>query len=463
MSRREPSLSPLKGKSPLKMKKEIFKCDPANLMSIFPELNKFFFLQMLFHKVILTSIQKLHVSQLRWSSRSALFVSGKTASHQFAVFKPNIDIEWMRDNIEMLDYVHQTRKGSFDVNALLADLESYVKLKDNVSEINSSLDEVQSVITERKKEKADIKDQIAKHKEIKKSLVTIRDSMWELEEATVVKYLKLQNCDAKSRKNENVHYSLTRGHNEEDILKGHYELCEMNNLVEFSKVAHSAFYARNLLSLMELKICKHLTSQLLESDFELFSNPDFIKSVMAEGCGQDFTDPSQVFSLRETHDFGDKDSCNGVHLVGGSSLAPFVSYFARNILTNADTVLPVTMFCVGRQYSPVTSSITDMLNTTQSQNVQIFSVSQSQDEMENQLQTILDTLINMLSVFPNFSITEESILDCDHCNSRQYKIEMKVMLRLDRLIDDLCNNCLRDWRLSELEASEFRENISVVE
>merc|ERR1712098_660238 len=97
---------------------------------------------------------------------------------------------------------------------------------------------------------------------------------------------------------------------------------------------------------LELKLSQYFTSKLFQHDFEITSNPDTVRSVIAEGCGLDFRNPDKIFSLKKYQDFGDRLSCNAMHLVGGASLPAFVSYFARNILQSG-SVLPVTMFCVG--------------------------------------------------------------------------------------------------------------------
>ena len=85
---------------------------------------------------------------------------------------------------------------------------------------------------------------------------------------------------------------------------------------------------------------------------------------------------------------------------------------------------------MGRHYRPDStcsaSDKRDLVTLPQSQAVQIFNVSQSYEDMERQLKWILDVVVDVFSVFPNFKLTEETIYDCLPCNSRQFKIEMKV-------------------------------------
>ena len=91
-------------------------------------------------------------------------------------------------------------------------------------------------------------------------------------------------------------------------------------------------------------------------------------------------------------------------------------------------MLPATMFCVGRHYAPVPGAgdTCDLATCHQAQAVQLLGVSLSAADMEAQLAALLETLISLLSGFPNLSITEEALLHCDPCNSRQFRVEMKV-------------------------------------
>jgi len=271
----------------------------------------------------------------------------------------------------------------------------------------------------------EIEDQIKLYKEIKKNLVGLKTALWNMEEVVLLEYLKLQNCDSKSNLKEKVYYCSRRHMEEGNLQVKHKELSNQNNLLEFSNISHTAVYLKSKLAQTELKLGKYFTSKLLDYGLEIFSNPDFIKSVMAEGCGIDFTDPTKIFSLKQYQDFGDRESCTAMHLVGGASLPAFVSYFARNVVLTPG-VLPASLFCVGRHYRPVTSAHTgDLVTCQQSQALQMFSVSTSYHQMEQQLDRFLDIIINLFSVFPNFSVIQESAKDYETCNSRQFRLEMK--------------------------------------
>ena len=381
---------------------------------------------MLSSKLASKSLCCFNFHQLRFSSRSALYVSGRAGSQQFAVFKPKLDMSWIRNNIEILENVHHQKSSPIQIKSLASELEAYLEMKEKVDEINLSLSEVRQIINERKKKQIEIEDQIKLYKEIKKNLVGLKTALWNMEEVVLLEYLKLQNCDSKSNLKEKVYYCSRRHMEEGNLQVKHKELSNQNNLLEFSNISHTAVYLKSKLAQTELKLGKYFTSKLLDYGLEIFSNPDFIKSVMAEGCGIDFTDPTKIFSLKQYQDFGYRESCTAMHLVGGASLPAFVSYFARNVVLTPG-VLPASLFCVGRHYRPVTSAHTgDLVTCQQSQALQMFSVSTSYHQMEQQLDRFLDIIINLFSVFPNFSVIQESAKDYETCNSRQFRLEMKV-------------------------------------
>jgi len=381
---------------------------------------------MLFLRVAVKRFNPIRCQSLRMVS-SALFVSGKQGTTQFAVFKPKLDLCWLNENQELLANIYLKRDSKVDIQSLLSDLEVYSSVTKNVSDMSLTLGDVQQIINDKKANNEDIKTQIAEFKKIKKEVQKMKTILWSIEEVSMLEYLLLQNCDKNSSLKEKVYYSILRNFDEDIVKVGHGLLCTQNNLAEFSNFSTSAAYLKNDLARLELKLCQFFTSKLLEYGFEITSNPDTVRSVIAEGCGLDFRNPDEIYSLKKFQDFGDRLSCNAMHLVGGASLPAFVSYFARNILQSS--VLPVTMFCVGRHYRPEStcsaSDKRDLVTLPQSQAVQIFSVSQSYEDMERQLKCILDVVVDVFSVFPNFKLTEETIYDCLPCNSRQFKIEMK--------------------------------------
>jgi len=371
---------------------------------------------------------QLNVQVRRCSSKSALFITGREGSKKYAVFSPDTEFGWVKEHRETLEKVYALRGITLDINAMVKELESYVQMKREVDDMSKTRDIIQQQIKENKTKGGSLNVVLLNRlKENKKSVRQMKELMWDYEESLVLNLLKLQNCDSKSTLDKKLYMTQTKGYaydGQDFVRKGHKELAMLNDLVEFSTNSHTSFYLKHHMAMLELKLNKYLASKFLSHNFEAFSNPDFSKSVMIEGCGEDFLDYSSTFNLKKFQDFGDRASCNAMHLVGGASLAPFVAYFAKNILLNPQ-ILPLTGFCLGRSYSPQPRTVCDLFNTQQSQAAQLFSVSSTQLQMEEQLELLLNCMVEVLSVFPNFTITEQSLDNCDVSNSRQFSVTMQ--------------------------------------
>ena len=371
------------------------------------------------------------------SSKSALFVTGRNANKQFAVFTPDTEFAWVKENRDMLEKVYIERNIPIQIDSMIKELDLYTDMKRELEKLSQSRDAVSQQIKESKSKGGTLNVVLLNRlKEKKKSMKQIKETLWDFEEDLILRLLKLQNCDSQSTFQEKLYFTQTKGFNDDFDRKGHKVLAKLNDLVEFSNNSHSAFYLKHDLALLELKLNKYLASKFLDHDFEAFSNPDFTKSVMVEGCGGDYFDANSVFSLKKYQDFGNRTSCNAMHLVGGASLIPFVAYFSRTVLQNPQ-ILPLTAFCLGRSYTPQPGTDCDLFSSQQFQAAQLFSVSSTQAEMEEQLELLLNCLVEVLGVFPNLTITEENLEHCDTCNSRQFSITMQV----------LCNVRCQKWQL----------------
>ena len=376
--------------------------------------------------ILQKTVRHVNVYQFRFSSRSALFVSGRNAQRQFAVVVPKISPEWLRSNRQALERVNEARNRPIDLGNLVQELETYQALKAQIEQINRDIAKIHSDIDERKKRNEDItsfKGQLKKLKE-NSNIGDMKESLWDLEENAVVDYLNLQNCHSSSIFEEKLFYSMRREENKCN-LKNHEELCLANDLIEFSPNSHTAYYLKNELALLELKLCDFFSSKLLAAGLEIFSNPDFVKSVVAEGSGRDIFNHNDIFALKKYQDFGDRSSCNAVHLVGGASLAAFCGYFSRQMLVSPH-LLPSLLFCLGRHYSPQPGPVSGLTSCHQCQALQILGLTASSEHMETQLAALLDLLVNTFSFFPNLTVTESRLQDCETCNSRQFRLDMEV-------------------------------------
>jgi len=218
----------------------------------------------------------------------------------------------------------------------------------------------------------------------------------------------------------------------------HVQLVEKSGLAEFSVNSHTAYYLHAQLARLELKLTSYFQTILLHNNFNMFSNPDFSKSVVVEGCGSSQHD-NQLFHLKSAQDFGSPVSGDAMYLVGGASKQPFVAYFARNLIQNPG-ILPVNLFSVGRQYNPVKSKESpvkstespvqstespvqssespvkstenpehSLTNTQQSTAVQVFSVCADKDMMMSQMNLLKDIMTEQLMKFGELRVVDRGV------------------------------------------------------
>ena len=102
----------------------------------------------------------------------------------------------------------------------------------------------------------------------------------------------------------------------EDGLLTHQHLVEQHHLAEFfgtdrpavylqgdlARLDRPAVYLQGDLARLELRLISTLQAWFINRDYEPFSNPDFCKSAVAEGCGSELESRS-LFNLKPCQDF----------------------------------------------------------------------------------------------------------------------------------------------------------------
>ena len=211
-------------------------------------------------------------------------------------------------------------------------------------------------------------------------------------------------------------------------MLSHASLCARHGLATFSPASHTAVYLHHELARLEQLLVRHCSAKLRAAGFEQFSNPDFTKSVMLEGCGLDLFHPDSAFTLNPHQEFGDRESCNAMYLTGGASLVSFASYFARSVLQNS-SILPLRMFSCGRSYTPrpapATNATPSLFALQQSQAVAGFCLAVDEAGLEVELDCLLSTMQQLLAGWPNLTVTELSLTSCNASSSRQFSFSIK--------------------------------------
>ena len=239
----------------------------------------------------------------------------------------------------------------------------------------------------------EMKERRERAKAIRKEIKSLVRDRWELEERAVVPLVSLpnslkENCPIK----ENVVISV-HGRKPEFpfVPKNHVDLAGGIEL-EMSDCSLTAFYLLGRLAKLEIDLGRRMQSHLLAKDYSMMSCPDFVKSVVVEGCGVDYRDPEAVLSLKPANEFRDRPSGVGMHLVGGSSLYAMVSFWAKNCVSNP-MALPASYFSLGRRYRHVgVESERSLFHTRQSTSIEHFTACATRESAAKQFQATVDDL-----------------------------------------------------------------------
>ena len=177
--------------------------------------------------------------------------------------------------------------------------------------------------------------------------------------------------------------------------------------IEFEQENPSNVFLKGRWPKTELDLLRKVQEWLQKGDFcDLIAPPDIVRSTVIEGFDPlAFGNPARSLALAKSNDFGDMKSGLGAHLVGAASIPAMVSFFVKNLLVKG-SVLPINLFCIGKQYWSMTTDDDNapenppsLFTTQQSSCVGLLSLNQDQtsaetsfQEFKSKFQSFYDTL-----------------------------------------------------------------------
>lgn len=321
---------------------------------------------------------------------SALYITGEKASETFSVLTPHIDFEERLENKQELEKNLQLRQ--IDIN-----LEDVIRLWNFYKHIESkkiSLEESKTSISKtiislaKKGDKYGSKIETLKAhgKMVKEDLRVLKESFWSVEEKAAIQALAIPNVlhpHTPETENKIVHSFLEK--------REHTKIQDTTNFVECIE-DNSNYYLKNEAARFELNSSFYLSDQLLKKRYTQFSNSDFARSVVVEGAGLDFSDPTKVFSINDV-DSEHKHENSRLHLIGAASLSSFMAFHCKHSVFPSQ--LPLKYFTIGRKYQPVTSTERSLFNVPQETAVHVFVATKDDansmtTEFENVLRDVID-------------------------------------------------------------------------
>ncbi|KAF2883922.1 hypothetical protein ILUMI_22262 [Ignelater luminosus] len=331
---------------------------------------------------------------LKRTFSSALYVTGDKAHEVFAVLTPILDFDERLKNKSELEQNLKLRCLNIDLEKVENRWNFYKYLDEQKVVLEITKTEIGKEIvrlkaSEEKNEKV-IEKLMLHGKLVKDDLKVLKDYLYGVEESAVLNVLSIPNILHRTtpHNDESVIHSFLE--KPKEISKFHLDIGVKNNLIEFTNPLF--YFLKDDSAIFELLIGDYVSNTLLSSSFTQFSNADFCRSIVIEGCGANFFDKLQVFTLEKLHNDNNHD-LSRLHLTGGASLYSFMAYFARHSVK--PSYLPLKLFTLGRRYQPLNSDNTGLFNVSQESAVEIFLVTRDDDELENEFKKIIVEIIKI--------------------------------------------------------------------
>lgn len=339
--------------------------------------------------------------ELRRQYTSALYIPRSKQTDICVTVRPFIDIEERLENVESLKENIALRRCSHDVEKLRDIWDFYTNISRITSHVlqqkRETVEELKELSKDSEKNSQQIEKYTLKLDIIKKDLHNLKTTLGSIEETVIVQSLKLPNVlhPATPKLNKIERFNHLKIPSNKEKCEHHIDIATKLKLIKFNS-PHN-YYLLNEAALFELSSKFYFSTTLKSLGFTQFSNPDFAKSAIVEGCGMDHTNPDDVFILHE-EEKSDKDL--HLHLTGGGSTTAFAAYFTRFVV-NSPGNLPLQLYTSGRQYKPVPKiSQWGLLRVSQADVIEVFCVVKdsvkSFDEMHEKLVNIIIELYKKL-------------------------------------------------------------------
>ena len=307
---------------------------------------------------------------------SAIHIPGNKSVTSVSLVTPSLDhIDNLLDNKTEVEKSLKARNSTFDLQSFEKSWNEMKGLKARKEELEIQRDKVSLQIRDCVT-KVDNPEELKNHveqlkkkgKHYREQAKELNQLWWTVEEDAVITALKLPNLlHAKTPVEDQVIKSSKSPPAPEKEASSH----RFSTNIEFVDHSPTAYYLKGPLAHMELELQRVFSRRFFDEGFHMVSAPDFVKSIVVEGCGLDFGDASRSLTLAGSQEHGSVESGNALHLVGGASLPALVAFLAKNVIQSP---LPLRFASSGRHYQPATGQIDGLFGATQTTGVHLLSV-----------------------------------------------------------------------------------------
>ncbi|XP_055527812.1 serine--tRNA synthetase-like protein Slimp [Wyeomyia smithii] len=296
---------------------------------------------------------------------SALYVTGDKAKEQYAPLIPYLDFQAKLADIGKLEHNLRLRRYRLDLDHLKQQWELYRLMEQRKRDIEIRRVELRDLIAKATSEET--VNQLKLQATLAKAdLKSLRESSYAVADNFVAgTFLAIPN---------ELH---ERTPAEEAVVL--YENSPTRALSKaiggdwLEEYDSTSTYMREDAALMDLFLPIRCVEMFQDAGFVLFSNPDFVRTVLVEAAQEDL---DSVYEVKE--EVALEHTLNRLHLCGGSSMLSFLGYLTK--LSVFPTALPLRLVANGKQY---------LYEKAQTSAVQVLAAAQSSEAV---IQIFDDTL-----------------------------------------------------------------------
>lgn len=279
---------------------------------------------------------------------SFLYVTGDKARDIYSAVQPHIDFDERIKNLAELESNFKKRKINLDANELIKLWDFYKTRLDFKRTLEVNKKEIQTEIKklssnkDNNQENNEIEALKLKFKLVKDDLKNISQTVWDIENNIVIKVLQLPNdLHSRASTDENI---VNVFNTPPDFGRDHLECGITLNCLDYH--CESSYFLKNDLAILEIGISQYFVDYFFNNKFIQFSNADFSRSVLIEGCTLRSEAPDIAFLLKDT----EKDQKHKIYLNGGASYLSFFGFHSKHVVDGSN--LPLRYVAQGRQYNP---------------------------------------------------------------------------------------------------------------
>lgn len=341
-------------------------------------------------------LQRITTPILRIINRqiSALYITGDKAKENYSILTPYFDFQsrLTENNTELSNNIALRKlPNNIDELYLLWDVYRNVQLKkkeleNRRVEISSALKKIASDNNE---------DMIRKYKYegtmVREDLKVLKEKSYHMEDTFVHKYLALPNILHLRTPTNGIPKIIFEEPIPAENLQTKSHL-SYTNLIEYYDP--NCYFLLEAAAELDLLISFYGVDRFKELGYVQFSNPDFCKSILAEGAGIQL---DRMVTVKE--DDTEASTINRLHLPGAGSMLSYLGFITK--LSVFKSALPMKFVSSGREYRNALANNENigLYGVNQSSQVQLFQALATKEEADTSFDETVKHISDVLKQF----------------------------------------------------------------